>query len=223
MEKDESKAAAAEEQLETPADAPRDGEGCEAVTVVIIAQSEKHGELAAKSVKTYLIGVDCDVHVVTGENLRDTDIETLLEHLPYVTTERVIVMTEGMLILNPVTLHDIAIPKARLVKTIPDYGCVKAPVMYFRTVLNQLLPALAAEKPYASLADEYYHGICPGGYTPINVGDDWRQDPFVLPVVSKEPPVEKVKRFAEWKKFIYVSPKSWSTDLVKFLEERFPV
>ena len=63
-------------------DVPRDGEGCESVTVVIIARDEKHGELMARSVKKNLIGVDADIQLVTGDNLCDTDIETCSSTCP---------------------------------------------------------------------------------------------------------------------------------------------
>lgn len=205
-------------------DAPRDGEGCEAVTVIIIASDEKHGELSARSVRQNLVGVDADIHLVTEEHLKDTDVETLLEHLPHVETERIVLMTEGMVILNPVTLHDIAVPKAKYVKiangAVQDYDGVKAPVMYYKSVLQRLLPYMKDEMPHGSIADEYFSRVYPG-ILPLNV-EGWQSEPFVLPIVSSNPPRAALGEYGRWKKFAWISPQSWTDTVVKFLEERFP-
>ena len=191
-------------------DVPRDGEGCESVTVVIIARDGKHGELMARSVKKNLIGVDADIQMVTGENLCDTDIETLLNHMPHIRTERLILMTEGMVILNPVTIYNIGVRKA------PAAGM---PSLMHKSVLEPLLKELGTDLPYADIADAYAN-ITPE-VAPIIIGD-WRSDPWLLPVVSKDPSIKAVADFAKWKKFMHIGPESWSDQLVKFLEERFP-
>ena len=205
-------------------DAPRDGEGFEAVTVVIIASDEKQGELMARSVKQNLVGVDADIHLVTGEHLKDTEVDTLLEHLPHVETERIVLMTEGMVILNPVTLHDIAVPKAKYVKiadgAVQDYDGVKAPVMFYKSALQQLLPYIKDYLSHGSIADEYFSRVYQG-ILPLNV-EGWQSEPFVLPIVSSNPPRAALDEYGRWKKFAWIAPQSWTDTVVKFLEERFP-
>lgn len=191
-------------------DVPRDGEGCESVTIVIIARDAKHGWLMARSVMKNLIGVDADIHLVTENNLCDTDIETLQNHLPHIQTDRLIMMTEGMVILNPVTIHDIGLRKS---------PAAKMPTLMYKSVLKPLLQEMKADLPYADIAETYIRAT--PEVKPIPVGD-WRTDPWLLPVISKNPNIEAVEKFAQWKKFMHVGPDSWSDGLVKFLEERFP-
>lgn len=196
--------------VEGPSDTPADGEGCESVTIVIIAHDEKRGELMARSVKKNLVGVDAYVHLVTGENVKDTYVETLAEHLKFVNTERIILMTDGMFILNPVTIHNIGVRKS---------PATNMPVLMYKSVLEPLLKEMVADIPYADVADTYAEASTE--VAPIIVGD-WKTDPWLLPLISKNPSIEAVGKFAKWKMFMHVGPESWSDDLLKFLEERFP-
>ena len=209
------------ETVERPGDdQPRDGEGCESVTVVIVCRNPQYGELAARSVEKFLKGADADVHVVTEENLRDTLPETLLEHLPHVKTDRLVLMTDGMLILNPVTLADIAVIKAVSTGKILDYD-VAAPVMLRKSVLEAFLPEMIADMPHASLATLYFQAVHPE-VRPIPVGD-WKTDPFVLPVVSEHPNMTVLGEMAGWKKFIHIGNDIWPEEVVGFLEDRLSV
>ena len=241
MEEDESKnAAAAAEQSQgaqpvesiktpdTPSGAPvegpgdqkpADGEGCEAVTVVIICLDPDKGALAARSVRKNLVGVDADIHVVSEENLRDTLPATLLEHLPHCQTERIVLMTDGMLLLNPVTLSDIGVVKCVQRGSIRDYD-VRVPIMLHKSALEPLLQQLVSEKPYANVANEYFLAVMPE-VRPIDI-TLWLESPWLLPLVSVSPDIAVVGKWAETQKFLFVSDKSWSADVVKFLEERFP-
>jgi len=189
---------------------PSDGEGCESVTVIIIARNEKHGELMLRSVKKNLIGVDADVHLVTGDNVKNTDVETLLAQMPEVKTERIVLMTEGVFILNPSTIFDIGARKT---------PAANMPALMYKSVLEPLLKQMKEELPYADVADTYAR-VTPE-VTPAIIGN-WRKDPWLLPVISKNPPREALEEYGAWKKFMHVSPDSWSPDLVKFLENRFP-
>ncbi|MBQ8936960.1 MAG: hypothetical protein IJ569_06795 [Prevotella sp.] len=199
-------------------DAPADGQGCEAVTVVIVCQDPEKGALAAQSVKKNLVGVDADIHVVSEDNLRGTLPETLLEHLPHCKTERIILMTDGQMILNPVTLGAVACVKAKGVGGIDDYDA-GMPVMMMKSVLEQLLPEMVGNLPYGSVVHEYFSRALPM-VRPLPVGD-WKIDPWLLPVVSKNPNVVVLSQMASWKKFIHVGPGSWTAGVTKFLEERF--
>lgn len=205
--------------VEGPGDEePRDGQGCEAVTVLIVCQDPEKGALAAQSVKKNLTGVDADIHVVSEENLRNTLPETLLEHLPHCKTERIILMTDGMLILNPVTLGAIACIKAKRVGDVSDYD-TGMPAMMMKSVLEQLLPEMIENLPHGSVAAEYFGNAFPT-VRPLPVGD-WKTDPWLLPVISKNPNVTVLSQMASWKKFIHIGPDSWSDEVVKFLTERF--
>ena len=218
---DTASGSASGENVEQPAGAPSDGEGCESVTVVIIARDEKHGKLMARSVKKNLIGVDADIQLVNGDNLCDTDIETLLNHMPHIRTERLILMTEGMVILNPVMLGDVSVVKAVKAGQYFDFF-TQTPVLMHKSALQGLIDALVkADRLHSDVVNDYFPGILPTNFTPVLIGD-WTKDPWLLPVISKDPNIAIVKKYAEWKKFMHVGPGSWSEGMVKFLEERFP-
>lgn len=190
-------------------DAPRDGEGCESVTVVIIARDGKHAQLMARSAKKNLIGVDGDILILTGDDVKDTDVDTLLTVLPQIKTERVVLMNEGMIILNPVTIYEIGTRKL---------PATKMPVLMHKSVLEPLLKEMKEDLPYADIAETYSRVT--DEVTPIFIGD-WRYDPWLLPLISKDLSAETIKQYAD-KKFMHIGPDSWSEGVVKFLNDRFP-
>lgn len=201
-------------------DTPVDGEGCEVVTVIIVSHSDEQAGLMALSVKKNLIGVDADIHAVTGSNLEDTLAETLAGHLPHCQTERIVLMTDGMVILNPVTLSDVGMVKAVKVAGAISFD-TRTPVLMHKSALDALLKeAIADQKPYIDVVDTYFRGTLPEIYRPVLLGD-WKTDPWLLPIISENPSVERIKVFAEWKKFAIINPQSWSDELVEFLKERF--
>ena len=207
-------------EVERPADTPTDGEGCEGVTVIIAAIA--YGALMAQSVKKNLTGVDADIHLVTEENLRDTLVETLTEHMPHVKTERIILMTDGMMILNPVTLGDIACVKAKKVGEVLNFS-TNTPVLMHKSALSALLSEAAESGlDHIDVIDSYFKGTLHEGFSPVILGE-WKSDPWLLPAVTKNPSIEAVGKYAKWKKFMHISPDSWSDDLVKYLEDRFSV
>lgn len=205
--------------VERPADAPRDGKGCEAVTVVIIARDAKHGELMARSVKANLIGADADIHLVTDEHLKDTDAETLLAHLPHVETERLILMTEGMVILNPVTICEIGCRRGELTEKGVTIGENHTPKLMHKSVLEKMLPEMIATYAHFDVLLEYDEYARPQ-VTPV-IMRPWSQDNWLLPVVSKNPPLEALEKWAKTQRFAWIAPQSWTDTVVKFLEERF--
>ena len=237
MTEDENKnAPAATEQSETPesletvetpdtesqsgdaVQGPADSEGCESVTIVIIAHDEHQKELMARSVKKNLTGVDADIHLVTGENLRNTLVGTLAEHLPHVKTERMILMTDGMVILNPVLLGDIACAKAIKKEDILDFNTLM-PVMMHKSALQQLLDSLKEEeKPYADIVNEYFGHCMPEGFQPMVLRDVWREENWLMPVASKNPSIDALRQWGVTQKFAHIGPDSWTDEVVKFLE-----
>lgn len=226
MTEDEKKTQATAGQSEHPDQgtvesvaAPRDGEGREGVTVVIIARDRDQGTLMGRSVYKNLTGVDADIHLVTEEHLRDTDLHTLLDHLPHVHTERIILMTDGMVMLNPVLLGDIACVKAVKKGDYLDYNTLM-PVLMHKSALQQLLDSIKDEKPHADIVNEYFHGCMPDGFQPV-VLRSWREECWLMPVVSKNPNTDALRQWGKRQKFAHIGPESWSDDLVKYLEERF--
>lgn len=225
--KNETKSSAKSEQqaaieapatVETPAvtETPTDSKGCEAVTVIVIESEDFAGDIAVRSVKQNLKGVDADIQVVKG----DLDVETLKSSLDFVQTERIILMTANMIILNPVLLSDIALVKAKKMGNTITAN-TGMPVMVHKSALDALLKeAEEANQPHIDILDTYFPGTVPTGFTPFILGD-WNKDPFVLPVVSKNPSIEAISKFAEWKKFMHIGPDSWSEDLKAYLENRF--
>lgn len=198
---------------------PADGEGCEGVTVVIIARDEHHGELMALSVKKNLTGVDADIQVVTGENLKDTAIDTLLEHLPHVGTERIILMTDGMVILNPVVLGDIACPKAIKSGDSLEFNTL-TPVLMHKSALQPLLCSLKEQdKPYADIVNAYFYGCMPDGYQPL-VLRMWREENWLMLVTSKNPDINALRTWGDKQKFAYIGPESWVDSVIGFLKEK---
>ena len=199
---------------------PEDGKGIEAVTVIIIGTDPYRAAIQAASVKKNLKGVDCDVHVVSDEHLRDTPAETLLEHLPHCHTERIVLMTDGMIILNPVTLGDIACIKAKYVGRlgILDYN-QRMPVMMHKSVLEELLPSLIKDMPHADLLNAYFGNVYPE-VRPVDPCD-WPKSVWLLPLSSDAPDMAAVLKYAETQKFMYISSRSWSDDVAGFVAERF--
>lgn len=206
--------------VETPAttEAPADSKGCEAVTVIVI-ESENFAvgaAIAVRSVRQNLKGVDADIQVVKG----DLNVETLKSSLGFVQTERIILMTANMIILNPVLLSDIALVKAKKIGSTITAN-TGMPVMVHKSALEVLLKeAEEANQPHIDILDTYFPGTVPTGFTPFILGD-WNKDPFVLPVVSKNPSIEAISKFAEWKKFMHIGSDSWSEGLKAYLENRF--
>lgn len=199
---------------------PRDGKGCEAVTVVIIAHDEKHGELIARSVMANLRGADADVHLVSGEHLKETDAETLLAHLPHVETERLIVMTDGMVILNPVTIYEIGCRRGNLTEKGVTVGENRTPKLMHKSVLEKMLPEMIATYANFDVALEYDE-YARSQVAPV-IMRPWDQDSWLLPVISKNPPLEALQKWAKTQRFAWIAPHSWTDTVVKFLEERFP-
>lgn len=203
--------------VDRPEDTPADGEGFEGVTVVIIETNEQHALLAAKSVKKNLRGVDClAVRLELGELSLP---EVLLRFINEASSAgRIVLMTDGMLLLNPVTLADIAVIKGRGGDGIWNYE-QRTPVMLHRSVLEDFLSRMIDRYPQDNLINLYF-GSIHGDIYPVDT-TKWNESCWLLPVVSKYPPIDVVKKWAETQKFLYVSEQSWSDDLVKFLEDRF--
>lgn len=206
--------------VEGPAGAPRDGKGCEGVTVIIIARDARHGELMARSVAHNLIGADADIHMVSGEHLKESDAETLLEHLPHVMTERIILMTEGMVILNPVTIYEIGCRRGELTEKGVTAGEGRTPKLMHKSVLQQMLPEMLKTYAGFDVALEY-DGYARPQVAPV-IMRHWDKDNWLLPVISENPPLEALEKWGGTQRFAWISPRSWTETVMEFLEKRFP-
>lgn len=204
-------------------DAPADGEGCESVTVVILSHRPDTCHLSPCSVRKNLTGVDAEILMVPTTG---ADIDALLGCLPQVETERIILMTDSMVILNPVTLGDVQVVKAVKAGTADNGSMIlnfdtKTPVLMHKSALEPLLEAMKEDLPYGNVTDTYFKGVLPEGHQPLLMGD-WHSDPWLLPAVSRNPSTEALEKYGRWKKFMHVGPDSWSESVVQFLEQRFP-
>jgi len=194
-----------------------DGEGFEAVTVVIVSQDPDTGGLAAESIKANLYGANADIHLVTGENLRETLAKTLIEHLPHVKTERIVLMTDGMVVLSPITLGDISCIKAMQGKQGLTYN-TRTPLLLHKSVFADVLNAIEVSGDPLDPIDTYFKSILPDNFYPVML-KDWREDPWLLPVISKNPPIAEVRKWAAVRKFGHISSQSWSAEIKAFIEE----
>lgn len=204
--------------VDQPEDAPADGEGFEGVTVVIIETNEQCALLAAESVKKNLRGVDC---LVVRLELGELSLpKALLRFINEASSaERIVLMTDQMILLNPVTLADIAVIKGKGGDGVWNYE-YRIPVMVHRSVLKDFLPEMSDNiDSYNGFINLYFGNVHSDIY-PVDI-TKWNESCWLLSVVSKNPPIDVVEKWAETQKFLYVSEQSWSDDLVKFLEERF--
>lgn len=205
--------------VERPADAPRDGKGCEAVTVVIIEHNEQHALLAARSVKANLVGADALVVRIAGQD-GATDAQALLRFVGEVcSTERLIVMTDEMIILNPVTICEIGCRRGELTEKGVTVGENRTPKLMHKSVLEKMLPEMIANYAGFDPLLEYDEYARPQ-VAPV-IMRPWDQDNWLLPVISKNPPLEALEKWAKTQRFAWIAPQSWTDTVVKFLEERF--
>ena len=206
-------------QLERP-DEPRDGDGCEAVTVVIVETDEQHALMAARSVRQNLVGADALV-VRLGVDPQMTLIDALLRFVTEATgSERIILMTDSMVLLNPTTIHEIGCRRGVLTDKGVTLGEVRTPKLMYRSVLLRLLPYLKDNFPHANVLLEYDQYARPE-VMPLLMRP-WNQDNWLLPVVSAAPKPELLRQWARTQRFMYIEPRVWPKAVEEFLEERFP-
>lgn len=204
----------------TPAAAPpADGEGCEAVTVVILASDPAHAELAARSVRHNLIGVDGDIHIVPCAGTK-TDIETLMEHLPDVQTERIVLMYDNMVILQPTTIYELGCRRGRLTPKGVELGETHTPHLMHKSVLCRMLPYLKEMFPHANIMLEYDNYARPA-VSPV-IMREWNRDNWLLPVVSAAPSPGVIRQWARTQRFMLIETSPWPQSVLEFLNQRFP-
>lgn len=224
------------------------------VTVLVVATSAANNYLllrhCLRSLRKNLRGVNAQVKVVGAERPDWLDCDSWLSDaagefnhlnelvaraLPFVDTNRVILMTDRMQLARPVSLADIA-----LLKAMPegnDLPTLKVlaeqtkddPRWLWNYLTNMPLyafrkPLMAVLRFLTEIGHEDLH--LPTVYNNLLFPDmlptllDWRTDSWLLPVVSAHPSMERMKSFLTKKKFIWISPNSEGaevTALLKFL------
>lgn len=192
-------------------DEPQDGDGYEAVTVVImqtVADNSTPAMIALQSLEKNL--TECNAAVKHIALNADVSLEQqLLDLLPDIHTERIVLMTDRMIVLQPITLAHIALKK-------DSQGM---PIMVRHSVLCQFLPWKLRELPQVPLwkayADYVLHDI-----VSLHVGD-WKTDPWVLPVVSDNPSVKALETYVPRKWFLCVLSERYPESLMQWLIKYF--
>jgi hypothetical protein len=210
------------EDLERP-DPPRDGEGCEAVTVIVAETSADHPEYAkivARSVKANLVGADALV-LIMAFSPEMTLAQALLRVLnEAMSTERIVLMTDHMVLLNPTTLCELGCRRGVLTSKGVTVGECQTPKLMYRSVLLKMLPEFI--ETYASFDvfleyDEYARpNVMPVIMRP------WNQDNWVMLVASDNPKPELLSQWAATQRFMSIIRPEWPRSVVRLLQERFP-
>lgn len=201
---------------------PADGEGCEGVTVIVAATQDRHPEYAditARSVKQNLMGVDARV-VVMRYNREMTLGQQLLLMLDYVGTERIVLMTDEMVLLNPTTLYELGCRRGELTEKGVTVGECRTPKLMHKSVLLKMLPEMIATYALFNPLLEYDEYARPQ-VMPV-VMRQWNLDNWLLPVVSASPSMDAIRQWAKTQRFMFNCRSEWPRQVVKFLEERFP-
>lgn len=205
--------------VDTP---PADGEGCESVTVIVAETQARHPKralLAARSVRQNLIGADALV-LIMGYNEQMSMAQSLLRMLEVVGTERVVLMTDEMVLLNPTTLYELGCRRGELTEKGVTVGECRTPKLMHKSVLLKMLPEMIATYALFNPLLEYDEYARPQ-VMPV-IMRPWNQDNWLLPIVTDNPPVEALHKWAKTQRFLFVSRPEWPRSVVKFLEERFP-
>ena len=208
--------------VERPADAPRDGEGCESVTVIVAETLPNHpgyAKLAARSVKANLVGVDAIVAIM-GYDKQMPMAEALLRMLEEVGTERIILMTDDMFILNPVTIYELGCRRGELNEKGVLLGECRTPKLMHKSVLLKMLPEFIKTYAAFNVLLEYGEYATPQ-VMPV-IMRPWNQDNWLLPIVSEKPNPEALQQWAKTQRFMYVERQEFPNTVLRFLEERFP-
>lgn len=208
--------------VERPDDPPRDGEGCEGVVVIVAETHHNHPEYAktvALSVKQNLTGVDALV-VIMGYHPEMTLAQSLLRMIDELETERIILMTDDMVILSPVTIYELGCRRGELTKDGVTVGECRTPKLMHRSVLLKMLPEFIKTYAYFDPILEYDEYARP--QVPPVIMRPWNQDNWLLPVITNNPPLEVLKKWAKTQRFMFISRPEWPATVVKFLSERFP-
>ena len=199
-----------------PSGFPADGEGCESVTVIVIANHRDHpkyAQMVARSVKQNLIGVDGEILIMQREDGLPLT-EDLRQFLLQVHTERIILMTDDMVMLNPSTIYEVGCRRA-----IATVAYSPTPMLMHKSALSGLLDYMKVELPYADVMIEYDRRI--GRAVMPVLTRPWDKDNWLLPIISDNPAPEALRTWAKTQRFMFINRPKWPRSVVGLLEERF--
>lgn len=254
---DETTTAAADETTSTAADEVKaDDPSLVSVTVIVVATAPANDYFllrqCLRSLNKNLRGVDAQVKVIGNERPGWIDCDTfllspssilpppstinnaILETLKLIDTARIIILSDRMMLLRPVSIADIA-----LLKALPENEGNKTvtllaerlnkdkrrlwnyqnnmPFYAFTDTLEKLLRYLEEQKMLELHLPTAYNNLLYEELQPTLL--DWKTDGWLLPVVTEQPSMDAVKKFLPKKKFLFVSEKSQQKviSLLKFL------
>ena len=222
------------------------------VTVLVVATSVANNYLllrhCLRSLRKNLRGVDAQVKVVGAERPDWLDCDSWISDaaggfyhlnelvaraLPFVETNRVILMTDRMQLARPVSLADIALLKAQpegndlpTLKVLAEQTKddprwlwnyqTNMPLYAFRKPLMAVLRFLTEIGHEDLHLPTVYNNLLYSDLQPTLL--DWSTDGWLLPVVSAHPSMERMKAFLVKKKFIWISPNSEGAEVVALLK-----
>lgn len=238
------------EQPEPPVEAIEDDPTAVKLTVLIVCTQSSGELLryCLRSLQN-LRGIDAEIKVTGTDKPAwlPHEMFTFVEaagSIPYVELvngalssewNRVVLMTDKTFILNPVTFADIAINKAlperpdknnnavRILKALDYDGRIEdynthTPLYTFKSQLEQVLFAMAGTKiPTTDIATVYCN-LMYRDVKPLYL--NWRNDPWILPVVTEKPSKSVVMDYVKRKKFLYM--QRCNEHLLDILATLFP-
>ena len=212
------------------------------VLTILVVCTEPTGELLRYTLRSLanIRGVEALVKV-TGTNKPTwlphedfisvdgkTEKEIIREALTDIPSERVIIMTDHMMIATPVTLADIAINKALpeppnkvVVDVLADMYGYRSRVENYDTHT----PLYAFTREVSKALSPHFPAVV--DFRQIYCKDvrpmllNWQNDPWVLPIVSSRPSPSVAINYARKKKFLWVKE---CNDFIRheILEKLFP-
>lgn len=162
-------------------------------------------------------------------------LTTIFNALQQIKSERVVLMTDHTFIVNPVSFADIAINKALPERPSEKESAVKilnaldfdnrienyrthTPLYVFKSQLVEVLSAMVSTNIRTDDFATVYCNLMYRDIKPLYLS--WRNDQWVIPVISQNPNKKDVLAYAKKKKFLYM--QQCNEHLLDILATLFP-
>lgn len=248
--------AKAEEPAETAKGEMNDDPAAVPVTFLVMLTSVDNDcfllRHCLRSLEKNLRGVNANVKVVGKEKPQwlddnswldvadDADTQNwnaiIMRAATLVEVERIVIMSDRMSLLRPVTLADIALLKAEVgangnqtVHLLRDWQGSKVkvhnyrtnmPAMFFKSTLIPVLDFVMNSKGVADFdLPTAYFNLIYAELMPVLL--EWTTDSWLLPVISENPDMERVRTYWLKKKFLYISDR-YGKDIIAWLKFMTP-
>ena len=248
--------AKAEEPAETAKGEMNDDPAAVAVTFLVMLTSADNDcfllRHCLRSLEKNLRGVNVNVKVVGKEKPQWLDENSWLDvadesdtqnwnslimrAAPLVEDERIVIMSDRMILLRPVTLADIALLKAEVgangnqtVQLLSDWQGSKVkvhnyktnmPAMFFKSTLVDVLDFVMGSKGVVDFdLPTAYFNLIYSELMPVLL--EWTTDSWLLPIISENPDMERVRTYWMKKKFVYFSDR-YGKDIIAWLKFMTP-